>query len=213
VAVVLGLAILAVLCLGPGWRRRSVEHRLAAIYAAHALPSEENAATIYNRLLTAYLREELRVPSPGLPTDSNSISSLLFSEEERMKVLLEAATRPKCFFPALCDSAGPVAAMRWMRSTTIKRTSVMRQVAWSIMAAAMDDLDQGRLDAAREKLHCVAQTAARSFSTARDPTAERRPTGMIMESGPGEASGNGCRKSNSRTWKQSCGASHSPEAQ
>ncbi len=159
-AVVLGLAILAVLCLGPGWRRRSVERRLAAIYAAHVLPPEENAATIYNRLLTTYLRKELRVPTPGLPTDTNSVRSLVFSEEERMKVLLEAATRPRCSFPALCDSAGPVAAIKWTRSTTSERTSMMRLSTWSILAAGLDDVDQGRLDAAREKLHCIVQMEA-----------------------------------------------------
>jgi hypothetical protein len=157
---VLGLAFFAVLCLTPTWRQKSVERRLAAIYAAHVLPPEENAATIYNRLLTAYLRKELRVPTPGLPTDSNSISSLQSSEEERMQVLLEAATRPRCSFPALCDSAGPVAAMKWMKNTTAKRTSMMRLPAWSILAAGLDDLDQGRLDAAREKLYCVVQVSA-----------------------------------------------------
>jgi len=163
IAIVLlgGLAVVGIFQGISGRREKSVEQRLAAIYAAHVLGPEENAATIYyNRLLVAYLPERLRVPAPDLPVDSNDVSPLQFSDEERMRVFLEAATRPKCFFPALCDSAGPVAAMRWMRSTTFERTSVMRLLAWSILAAALDDLDQGRLDAAKQKLHCVAQTAA-----------------------------------------------------
>jgi len=176
--MVLGLVILAILYLVPAWRERSVEHRLAAIYAAHALPPGENAATIYNRLLAAYLPEQLRASTRGFPTDFNNVSTLHLSDEQRMRAFLEAATRPRCFFPALCDSDGPVAAMKWMRSTTAKRTSMMRLLAWSILRAALDDLKQGRLDTGKEKLHCAVQIAAH---LRQQPTSEDFFTARMIE--------------------------------
>ena len=95
-----------------------------------------------------------------------------------MRVLFEAAKQPQCFFPALCDSAGPVAAMRWMRSTTSKRTSMMRMAAWPLLAAALDDLAQGRLNAAKEKLHCMARIAAH---LRQQPTSEDFFTARMIE--------------------------------
>jgi hypothetical protein len=155
-----GLVVVGIFWGAGGWREKSIEHRLAAIYAAHALGPEENAATIYYRLLAPDLPAHLRVPA-GLPMDSSSGPVPQFSEEECIKLLLEAARRPQCSFPALCDSAQPVAAMRWTQSTANTRNHRMIPWAQSVLTVAFDDLEQGRLDAGREKLRCLAQMAAR----------------------------------------------------
>jgi hypothetical protein len=162
IAIVLlgGLVLVSILYVAGGWRDRSAEHRLAAIYAAHALGPEENAATIYYQLLAADPQVRLIVPAPGVPQDRSTAPAPAFSEEERITMLLDAAKRPRCYFPALCDSAAPAEAMGWTRSTAIARNGTMGYWAQSVLAAALDGLEQGRVDAARQKLRCVAQMTA-----------------------------------------------------
>lgn len=161
IAIVLlaGLVVVGIFCVTGGWGERSAERRIAGVYAAHALTPEENAATIYYRLLAADLPAHLRAP-PGRPMDSSSGPPPQFSEEERIRMLLEAARRPRCSFAALCDSAQPVAAMRWTQRTADTRERRMIPWAQSVLTAAVNDLEQGRLDAGCEKLRCLVQMAA-----------------------------------------------------
>jgi len=159
IVLLVGLAVVGIFWGAGRWREKSAEHRLAAIYAAHALSAEENAATIYYQLLAADPQVLLPAPAPGMPQDRSIAPAPVFSEEERITMLLDAAKRPRCYFPALCDSAARAEAMGWTRSTAIARNGTMGRWAQSVLAAAFDDLEQGRLDAARQKLRCVAQMA------------------------------------------------------
>lgn len=159
VVLTLGLAVLAIACFAGGWRARSVERRLGAIFAAHAVTPEENAAAIYVRLLAVDPLSGLTTPVPGLPGDYSIASLTPLSQEERSRMLVEASRRPRCYFPALCDRTQPVRAMNWTLDEVNKRISAIQNLAMSILGAACDDLEQGRLEAAREELHCMAQMA------------------------------------------------------
>lgn len=112
---------------------RGAQERLAAINSARALPPEENAASIYERLAMSY---------PFASSDPN----------ERLAVidgLLEASERDSCYFrlePTLsaCREQG-------------RRLSLMRTWATLLRNAAKEDMAEGRLDTAVEKLLALMQ--------------------------------------------------------
>jgi hypothetical protein len=140
--VLIGLALLAclglaavIIALGRTWPRGSLEQRIAAVNARHALPAEKNAATIYDRLVASYVPAR----NPGDPNLSPAA----------LAALIEASKMDSCWFPLLpgqqCYSAHQ------------RRIIPMREWTRALTNAAKQDVASGRIDAAAEKLHCVVR--------------------------------------------------------
>ena len=159
IVVVIGLWLL----LRPSM---SVEDELAAIDAAHAIPAGENAAEDYAALVldaTAppdpqLLPEEVRALTLAKPWRSADLpEAAKWVEDHRaiMEGLLQAARKPKCWFP-VSDTERP----------TPKYFTMEYQGAMLLLRAANNDLGEGRVEAALEKLLCVLQMARHFHSQA-----------------------------------------------
>jgi len=123
----------AVCLLGRGWSRESLEARIAAVDARLAVPAEENAATLYDRLLTVDV-------IAGDPADPGLTPAGLAG-------LVAAAKMDLCYFPL---SAG-------LQCYRDHRKYITAMRAWSraLDNAATKDVAEGRMDAAGEKLYCL----------------------------------------------------------
>lgn len=152
IVVVIGLWLL----LRPSM---SVEDELAAIDAAHAIRPGENAAEDYAALVldtTApppdpLLLEDVRTLTLAKPWRSADLpEAAKWVEDHRaiMEGLLHAVRKPKCWFPV---------------SDTERREAeyftMEYQGAMLLLRAANNDLGEGRVEAALEKLLCVLQMA------------------------------------------------------
>ena len=171
IVVVIGLWLL----LRP---KTSVEDELAAIDAAHAIPVGENAAEDYAALVLdattphpdpLLLPEEVRTLTLAKPWRSVDLpEAARWVEDHRaiMDGLQQAARKPKCWFPV---------------SDTERRAAeyfaMEYQGAMLLLRAANNDLAEGRIEAAMEKLLCVLQMARHLYSQA-DPS--ERSTGWVV---------------------------------
>jgi len=163
-AIVVAITVLIVCLLWSRWNSNSVDERLAAIEAAHAIPDEENAVTIYNVLLQDANATSLLDTRPGfLDDDSDNLtfrqpwSGKDFPElavwiKEQQHVidrLLEASKFDKCRFPIAID---PV-----QRSQPSQPYRAMRKWAFLLRRAANNDIGEGRIDDAIDKWRCLIQ--------------------------------------------------------
>ncbi len=163
--VVLGIAMVI---LGLLWQSgvldyQTIDERLAAIEEARAIPDEENAAIIYNRLLEDYDESSL---SPNfidsnthnlirsewwLSKDYPEVAEWLKEQESTISMLLEASKKEQCRFPIIID---PVSL-----GGRMELTSAMRRWVYLLLFAANNDIGEGRIDAGVEKNLCVIQIA------------------------------------------------------
>lgn len=138
----------------------SVEDELAAIDATHAIRPGENAAEDYAALVLdattpppdpLLLSEEVRALTLAKPWRSADLpEAAQWVEDHRaiMDGLQQAARKPKCWFP-VSDTERP----------TAKYFTMEYQGAMLLLRAANNDLGEGRVEAAMEKLLCVLQMA------------------------------------------------------
>jgi len=128
----LGLVAM-IIFLSRSWPGEPLEQRIATVNARRALPSEENAATIYDQLART-------VTLMGESPDINLTPAALTA-------LIEASKMESCWFPL---SPGQKCYMDHAR-----RINPMREWARSLDNAARRDVPDGRIDAAAEKLRCL----------------------------------------------------------
>lgn len=138
--------------------RMSVDDQLAATDAAHAIRAGENAAEDYAALVLdavtpppdpLLLSEEVRALTLAKPWRSADLpEAARWVEDHRaiMDGLQQAARKPKCWFP-VSDTERPEA----------KYFTMEYQGAMLLLRAANNDLGEGRVEAAMEKLLCVLQ--------------------------------------------------------
>jgi hypothetical protein len=129
------LSIAAILTLSRGQSRELLAQRIAAVNGAHALASEENAATLYDQLVASGVSAGT---DPDLAPGGYAI-------------LMKASQMASCWFPLVpgkqCyDEHG-------------KLNLPMRRWMFELCRAAQTDLAGERCDAAAEKLDCLIRMA------------------------------------------------------
>jgi len=138
--------------------RHNFEKELKSFNDKYAVPDEQNAATIYNRLLENYERGDfvpdladsntydLARQQPWLSKDYSDLASWLRGHQSTIATLLEASKIEKCRFPidenSIKSALGPSAR---------PYLSPMKKLAWLLVCAANNDLAEKRLDEALEK--------------------------------------------------------------
>ncbi len=145
-----------------GWRPYTFDEELAALQARYAIPDEENAALMYDRLFETidgdpnepefFARSS---PSsrdePWLSKDHPETAEWLKGYEQTISTLIEISGLEKCSFP--------VAAELTSLSQHMKQLASMRRCTLLLLAAGNNDVAEGRSDAALEKYLCIARMA------------------------------------------------------
>jgi hypothetical protein len=129
------LLVVAMVSLRARLARAALEERIAAINARHALPAEENAATIYDQLLTGTVIVGGR--------DDGTLTP------EALAALLRAAQMESCWFPLSPGSS--------CYRDHARRISAMREWVRALANAAEKDVTDGRVEAAAAKLRGMMQ--------------------------------------------------------
>jgi hypothetical protein len=142
---------------------QTVDEQLAAIEAAHAIPDEENAAIIYNKLLQNYDESALSPDfldddldnltryEPWLSKDYPELAEWLKEQQDTLSILLQASKKEKCRFPLIIDVQ--------QMSVRLDRLSAIRRWAFLLIRSANNDIAEGRIDDALEKYLCLNQMA------------------------------------------------------
>jgi hypothetical protein len=164
------------------WRPYTLDEDLAKLEAKYAIPDEENAAVIYNRLLADYepnsirpdfLSEEiddLTARQPWSAKDYPELAQWLQQRQQIIATLLEAAKKEKCHFPIAADP------LTFGKQT--EHLSPMRRWAWFLIRAANHDLGEDHVDQALDKYTCVLQMAKHQYQ---QPTLIDLLTGIAIE--------------------------------
>ena len=141
-------------------QRPSFQERLKAIDAAHAIPDQENAGPLYTELAwdsnspsldPSSLPQAVLSAAISRPWSSAEFPQMADWIKERQAIidgLRKAGDMSRCWFP-VSDGA-------WYNG---KRSQVGYRWAPLLLAAANNDLGEGRTDAALEKLVCVFRMA------------------------------------------------------
>ncbi len=156
------LAIIAVVTLSLLWvgrllNQRSATARLAAIEAARAIPDEQNAAVIYDRLMTEYgqpslpqgivnISSDRTRTEPWLSEDNPQLAAWIKEQQGLIDGLLQAAKMNECRFPII--------GYPKQFPTRMDRLSAMRGWAFLLVRAANNDIAEGRIESAIRK--CLA---------------------------------------------------------
>jgi len=134
-AALLGLGLFAILYFAGGRSRESLAQRIAAVNAAHVLPPEQNAATIYDQLVASGVLTG---------TDPNLIPAAYAA-------LVKASGMESCWFPL-------VPGEQCYREHGA-RNLPMRQWMFTLISLAQTDVMGERYDAAVEKLDGLVRMA------------------------------------------------------
>ncbi len=144
-----------------GWRPYTFDEELVALEAKYAIPDEENAAIIYNRLLKNYDSntfepnfldpnlEYLTRYEPWSGRDYPELAQWIKQHEDTIAKLTEASKIEKCRFPIVTDM---MALNEYM-----KILAPMRHWAFLLSRAANNDLGENRIDQAIEKNLIILQ--------------------------------------------------------
>ncbi|MHC4529590.1 MAG: hypothetical protein ACYS29_17090, partial [Planctomycetota bacterium] len=156
-----------------GWRPFMLEEELAALEAKRAIPAEENAATIYNKLLENYdpsstvlwpksmdwELEKLTVARPWSSKEYPELAAWLKGQRDTIETLIEASEIDQCRFPIAGDleqiKADPprdfkeVTDFWW--SLAFRRPYPMRRWGQLLICTANNDIAEGRVDSALER--------------------------------------------------------------
>ncbi len=165
VAIAVGAVAAVLLCLmGIGLlRTRGVDARLAAIEAARAVPDEQNAALLYDRIMAdyddaylepAYLTDQTEWKTRKAPWRSEDWPELALWINERSDViarLLEACGRKECRFPISECYDKP--------AKFFERSRYVHKWAYLLVRAANNDIAEGRVESGLRKYFAVSQIA------------------------------------------------------
>ena len=144
-----------------GWRPYTFDEELAALEAKYAIPDEENAAIIYNRLLEQEQQEgqnEPNVPEdyhqldrfePWSSEDYPKVAQWLEGQQTKIETLLEASKVEKCAFPLNVNTINS--------GQRTDRLVAMRRWAYLLLCSANNDIAKGRSNKALEKYLAVLQ--------------------------------------------------------
>ena len=144
------------------WRPYTFEEELAALQAKYAVPDEENAALIYDKLLgdmdgdpnePEFLLQSS--PSskdePWLSKDHPETAEWLKGHQSTIEKLLQAAEKDKCQFPIGADAVS--------YPKYVKRLPQIRRCTFLLLSAGNNDVAEGRTDAGLKKYLCITQIA------------------------------------------------------
>ncbi len=149
------------------WLRQgpSIEEQLRAIDAAHAVPDQENAARLYTELAwdsnapspdSSFLPQGVLSATISRPWRSAEFPQMADWIQDRQAIidgLLKASHKSDCRF-SVSDGA-------WCNG---KRSQVGLHWATLLLAAANNDLGEGRTDAGLEKIVCLFRMAGHFLS-------------------------------------------------
>jgi hypothetical protein len=156
------LAVILV-CLGGfliGRDRRTTEDRIAAFEAARAIPDEENAALVYQQIFETSdvgadapdffaTSKPSATSGPWLSAEHPETAEWLKRHQGTIAKLSEASRKEKCVF-RIDLAPGPLQGH-------MNLMAAMREWAQFLVAAANNDIAEGRIDAGLEKYICVIQ--------------------------------------------------------
>jgi len=143
------------------WRPYTFDEELAALEAKRAIPDDQNAATIYNKLIETYEPNdfkhdfidddlwELSRQEPWSSQDYPELAKWIQSHEKTIALLTEASQIDKCVFH--------LEAYQRFDSPTWRRYDIMKAWARLLTRAASNDLGDGRVVQAIEKQSLIMQ--------------------------------------------------------
>ncbi len=142
-----------------GWQPYKFKEEFTQLNEKYAVPENENAATIYNKLLVEYdsntFEPNLTDPNvgdfarrkPWSAKDYPELSRWLQGQKDTITTLQQAAQKDRCWFT--------IPANKSPFDTTAGRNSTIRQWAYLLAAAVNNDFGEGRIDSALEKCRCI----------------------------------------------------------
>ena len=144
-----------------GWKPFTFDEEIDAYKAQFAIPDEENAALIYNKIFDNY---DSNVIEPNLvdektydligekfwsSKDYPAAAELLKEQENTIRTLIEASKIDKCSFPLTTN----IFEFGHPLEDLIKIRHLTRVLIWS----ANNDVAEKRIEAALEKYNCVTK--------------------------------------------------------
>jgi inner membrane protein len=183
-AIVLVLIIWVFLPDWGEWQpyKYNFDKELADLNDKYAIPDEQNAATIYNKLLENYepnamhpdfLDSELERSTRSEPWSSKDhpeLAKWLQGHQDTITELMQASKIEKCIFPLHIDTAS--------FSKTMERLSAMRQWVFLLGLAGNNDLAENGTDDAIEKYIAILQMAKHQYQ---QPTAVDMLVGIAAQ--------------------------------
>ena len=150
-----------------GWRPYTFDEELAALEAKYAVPDEENAAMIYNKLFEDFDIDSNQpkffirsrpssINEPWLSKDHPETAEWLKTQQSTIEILLQAAKKDKCRFL-------PISADLFSYGEHMKRLPKMRQCAFLLVSAANNDIAEGRIEQAIDNNFAILQMAKHQF--------------------------------------------------
>jgi hypothetical protein len=144
------------------WRPYTFDEELAALQAKYAVPDEENAALIYDKLFETmdgdpnepefFLQSKpSSTNEPWLSKNHPETAEWLKGYQSRIEKLLQAAQKDKCQFPIGADAVS--------YPKYVKRLPQIRRCTFLLLSAANNDVAEGRTDAGLKKYLCTTQIA------------------------------------------------------
>ena len=164
------------------WQPYTFDEELAALEAKRAIPDEQNAATIYNKLLETYDSkdlypgfmvhhlEELTRREPWQSKDYPKLANWIQSHEEIINLLTEAIQIDKCAFR--------LEGYHKFSLRTGQRKARVTLWAQLLARAAYNDLAEGRIDEAIEKQYIIIRM---SDHLNQQPTFSNMLIGIVIE--------------------------------
>jgi len=145
------------------WRPYTFDGELAALEAKRAIPDEQNASTIYNKLIEKYDPNDfepefmdrelfnLVTYKPWSSQDYPELAKWIQSHEQTIVLLTEASQVGQCVFP--------LEAYQRFDSPAYQRWNRMKKMAQLLIRTANNDLGDGRIDQAIEKQSLIMKMA------------------------------------------------------
>ena len=149
-----------------GWRPYTFDEELAVLEASWAIPDEENAAMIYNKLFEDFDIDSNQpeffiglspssINEPWLSKDHPETAKWLKGHQKTIDTLIEISRKEKCKFSI---AVGPASLAQYM-----KRLPKMRRCAFLLVSTANNDIAEGRINAGIEKYLCTVQMAYHQY--------------------------------------------------
>jgi hypothetical protein len=143
-----------------GWQPYTFNEELAGLEAKYAIPDEENAALIYDKLfetmdgdpneLEFFLQSKpSSTNEPWLSKDHPETAEWLKGYQSTIEKLLQAAQKDKCRFPMRAEFVSYARHMEGLAK--------MRRCMFLLLSAANNDVAEGRTDAGLKKYLCITQ--------------------------------------------------------
>jgi len=144
-----------------GWRPYTFDEELAALEAKYAVPDEQNAAFIYDELLSQENDWEPNIPDPNIyfqarkemwmSNDYPQVAEWLKQQQTTIETLKQACQMDKCSFPIEADIM--------ITHNSMERLSMFRMWAYLLICAANNDIGESRIDEGLYKYSCVLKMA------------------------------------------------------